>query len=242
MAQQITLRYHGEAHGIDWPRAETVFGKISQGAQANDFLDVQYINYHPTTKTLPDGTTVNGWAEGVVEVETTQSNLDTAKDQLAQGIVDLGIPSLTSSKSEAKDDMMTDLFSVSRARIEGAVNERGINASRSEIQSVLDTIDQQKVKDDIKSDLTYERWDRSSPVNGTPASQMEARENVPENAPIYIVRDSTTGQTVYFQYVDPINGGNLIESNWESVAQQHIDQIAEKQARSQVIEDVIDGL
>lgn len=238
----VTIRYHGEAHGIDWPTAETVFGKISQGAQDNASLNVQYINYHPTEKTLSDGTTVNGWAEGVVEATTTESDLEATKDQLAQGIVDLGISSLASSKSEAKDDMTTDQFSVSRARIEGAVNERGVNASRSEIQSALDTMDQQKVKDTIKSDLTYERWDRSSPVNGTPAAQMEARENVAENAPIYIVKDATTGQTVYFQYVDPINGGNLTESNWESVAQQQIDQIAEKQARSQVIEDVIDQL
>jgi acylphosphatase len=238
----VTLRYHGEAHGVDWPTAETIFGKIAQGAQANASLNVQYINYHPTTKTLADGTTVDGWAEGVVTAETTEADLSTTKEKLARAIVDLGVTSLASSKSEAKADMTTDLFSVSRARIEGAVNEQGINATRAEIQSVLDTMDQQKVKDGIKSDLTYERWDRSSPVNGTPASQMEARENVPDSAPVYIVRDSTTGQTIYFQYVDPINGGNLTESNWESVAQQHIDQIAEKQARSQVIEDVTDKL
>jgi len=242
MAEQVTLRYHGEAHGIDWPTAETVFDRISQGAQSNATLNVQYINYHPTTKTLADGTTVNGWAEGVVEAQTTESELTTTKEKLAQAIVDLGVASLASSKSEAKADMTTELFSVSRARIEGAINERGINATRAEVQSVLDTMDQHKLKQDIKSDLTYERWGRSDPVNGTPASQMEARENVPDSAPVYIVRDATTGQTIYFQYVDPINGGTLTESNWESVAQQHIDQIAEKQARSQVIEDVIDGL
>lgn len=237
-----TLRYHGEAHGIDWTQAETIFGKISQGDQNNSSLEVQRVDYHPTEKTLPDGSTVTGWAEGVVHVETTESNLSAAKDKLAQGIVDLGIPSLASSKSEAKDDMETDLFSVSRARIEGAVNERGINASRSEIQSALDSIDQHQVKNSKKQDLTYERWDRSSPINGTPASQMEAREGVPESAPVYLLKDADTGQIVYFQYTDPINGGTLTESNWESVAQQHVDQMAEQQASSDVIERVIDRL
>lgn len=242
MATLVTLRYHGEAHNIDWPTAENVFQTISQGAQANASLDVQYINYHPTTKTLADGTTVDGWAEGVVDAQTTEADLSTTKDKLAQAIVDLGVTSLASAPSEAKDDMTTDLFSVPRARIEGNLNERGITASRSEVQSVLDRIDQQQIKNTVNSDLTYERWDRASPINGTPASEMEAREGVPDTAPIYVVRDTTTGETIYFQYSDPINGGQLTESNWESVAQQHLDQLAEQNATEEIIETVITDL
>jgi hypothetical protein len=241
MAEPVTLRYQGEILGIGWGEAGGLFGGFAS-LDNKTGRETQGINFDPSTQTLDDGSTVDGRFEVIVHQETDTDNEATARDELATDIWALGVADLAGSKEEALNDIESDLFSLPVARIEAALSGQGVSATRSEIKSALSAIDQHQIKLDVKSNISYERWDRSSSINGTSASEMEAREGVPDTAPVYLVRDVDTGEIVFFQYIDPINGGNLTESDWESVAQQHIDQIAEERASNQVTEAVINNL
>lgn len=229
MAEQVTLRYQGEIPNVSWSDVSSIIPKLSS-LDNKESYETQRIEYDPVADKL----------EVVCHVDTDTANKSSDMDELANRVSNHG--QLVADKAEAKNDIEDDLFSRSRASVEGAVSGRGISATRSEIESVLSSIDQHQIKLDEKGKLTYERWDRQSPINSASASEIKARDNVPENAPIYLLKDADTGEIIYFQYTDPINGGYLDESNWESIAQQHIDMFAEQKANEKVVQRVINNL
>jgi hypothetical protein len=83
-------------------------------------------------------------------------------------------------------------------------------------------------------------WDKVSPINNVPADYFLAREDVDQNAEIYLIKDAVTGSTLYFQpHVAGIEGLSRMDSQTVILhAKEHKASIAQSRADNRVVEAV----
>jgi len=110
----------------------------------------------------------------------------------------------------------------------------------SEVKNILNTIDVDSIYNEIRSKYTYKIWDKRSPINGVPASRILGRGDFINADVVYLVyRD---GVLMYVQPTNPFEAGHkpISKDEVDSIANKHIDMIAESEAFNIVVEKVID--
>lgn len=123
------------------------------------------------------------------------------------------------------------------------LNDMGVSKSLSEIETVLNTIDQQAILDNIvQTRFRVEVWDKQSPINGVPAEKILSRGDIPEGGEVYLIYIDNKLQ--YLQPHDPFQAGlvPMTSENVMNIAQQHVGQISTPLADEQVFEMVLEQL
>jgi hypothetical protein len=118
----------------------------------------------------------------------------------------------------------------------------GINKPISDIEAVLQQIDQQTVFNQERSRFKVEVWDKVTPINGIPAEKIIAREDVPGDGEIYLLY--VDSQLRYLQPHDPFQAGivPMTKENVMQIASQHVDQLAWQAADEKIFEMVLEKL
>jgi len=123
------------------------------------------------------------------------------------------------------------------------LNDMGVSKSLSEIETVLNQIDQQAILADIvQTRFSIEVWDKQSSINGVPAEKILSRGDIAEGGEIYLIY--IDGKLQYLQPHDPFQAGlvPMTSENVTNIAQQHVEQIATQIADEQVFEMVLEQL
>lgn len=113
----------------------------------------------------------------------------------------------------------------------------------TEVESILDGIDQTGILDEEESNLSWEIWNKESPINGTDAETMLDRSDVDSSGAIYLIREGD-GRVLVFQPCDPTQSGRvtMTESEAETVAASQVEKLATSRANSRVISLVMEEL
>lgn len=85
------------------------------------------------------------------------------------------------------------------SEIHDRLKQSGINVLLADVTRELGTIDQDSIDQEEQAKLTYEIWDKVSPINNASAEVMLTRKDVDPSTEIYLLRDALTGKVVYFQ-------------------------------------------
>ncbi len=137
------------------------------------------------------------------------------------------------------------MANVTADMIVNAAREKGIAISeetKTSIQLELGKIDQNIIQLEEENKLTYEIWDKVSPVNGVPAEKLLSRSDVDVNSEIYLIKDANTGKVLYFQPHAPGEIGFVrmkTKAEAESAAKKHRFLLAEARANARIIKEVL---
>lgn len=97
-----------------------------------------------------------------------------------------------------------------------------------EVDAALAQIDQVKVLADTCTSLSWETWDRKTPINGVPAEDvLRIREDIPPTGEVYLIKSG--GMALYFQPHMPEAAGfqPIIKVKLKETADGHVAKIAE---------------
>ena len=122
------------------------------------------------------------------------------------------------------------------------IKNMGINKTDAEIQTALDSIDQAALHANEIAKLSYEIWDKTSPINGCSAATILHRDDIPIGGVIYLIKKD--GQVVYFQPHNPSQPGHvaMTAADIDAIAPAHINVIAQNVADGIVIQQVLAAL
>ncbi len=113
----------------------------------------------------------------------------------------------------------------------------GVEVDLADVTTQLATVDQDAVEVEEQAKLTYEIWDKVSPINKASAEVMLARKDVDPATEIYILRDALTGKVIYFQphkaKVSGLQRMNVGECF--TCAAEHKDEICLERAKARVV-------
>jgi len=116
----------------------------------------------------------------------------------------------------------------------------GGNKSLADVRAALAKRDHGARKAQHRQRYTIQIWDRVSPIEGVPAEHYLARPDVPPDGEIYLIyRD---GQLLFFQPHDPEAPGLKGMQNAMSVAQRHVERLAEADADVEITREVVEEL
>lgn len=119
------------------------------------------------------------------------------------------------------------------------LSSMGIQKTLAEIQSTLDTIDQQAIFDEQRQRVVVQVWDKVTPINGVAPEKIIARDDVPDDGEIYLLY--VDGKLVYLQPHDP-NQAGIVPMTPETVVQlsnQHADQVVTQMADDKAFEALL---
>lgn len=124
-----------------------------------------------------------------------------------------------------------------------ALQARGLLRTNAEIRDALRQINQEAVYLDVRSRYEVEVWDKTSPINGRPASYFLNRPDVDPNFEIYLIKDQT-GKVIFFQPHEAGVSGmvRMTGNNVMVKGREHADQYASLEAAGVVIQKLTDML
>lgn len=105
--------------------------------------------------------------------------------------------------------------------------------------SKLNGIDIAAIRAIIKSDWSYQIWDRVSPINGVPASEVLAkRTDIPANGDVYLVLNQ--GAVVIFQPHSPDDEGHVAMTGGtaSAFASKHMDDLIDHNTINHIISSI----
>lgn len=116
----------------------------------------------------------------------------------------------------------------------------GLDATSSEIDAALVTVDQDAIHNTHLSAWSTEIWDRVSPINGVPAQHFLDREDVDENGTDDIYLLLKDGVVVGFQPHDPDKPGHvrIAKGKGKAFADKHADKIASDNTDVEIIQKI----
>lgn len=120
------------------------------------------------------------------------------------------------------------------------LKQAGANVSLPDVTRELAGIDQEFIAEEEQSRLTYEVWDKVSPINDASAERMLAREDVDSSAEIYLLRDARTGKVIYFQPHKPKVSGlqRMITADCLTCAKGHKGELCGERAKQRITNEV----
>ncbi len=120
------------------------------------------------------------------------------------------------------------------------LTQDGVSVDLADVTTQLATVDQDAVEAEVQSKLTYEIWDKVSPINDASAERMLARDDVDPSTEIYLLRDAQTGMVVYFQPHKPKVSGvrRMSTANCLACAKEHKDELCREQAEQRITKEV----
>ncbi|MDI3341838.1 MAG: hypothetical protein QJR03_15030 [Sphaerobacter sp.] len=120
-------------------------------------------------------------------------------------------------------------------------NSAGLAVTLESAAAALDGIDQGAILAEEQQALTWELWDKQSPINGVPAEQLLARDDVPPGGAIYLIREKATGNVLYFQPHLPGAAGIVAmdEATASTEAGSHVQAVAQTRADQRVLQEAL---
>jgi hypothetical protein len=122
----------------------------------------------------------------------------------------------------------------------------GTEMNRGKMTSALARVNQQGIIDAENTEYVVEEWDRTSPINGRPATQVFAtRKDIqPLPAKVYLIKRASDGHVLMFQPFQPGVGGRqaVIEDNFATVSEDHRMNVVNGRAKSKLIRALFDEL
>ena len=108
-----------------------------------------------------------------------------------------------------------------------------------EIAAALAQVGQSAILAEVNAELSWEVWDRKTPINGVPAEEVLKRFDIPLIGEIYLIKAS--GQVLYFQPHDPVASGlvAITKDGLKMTADRHVAKIAEGMADNETMRRVI---
>lgn len=132
---------------------------------------------------------------------------------------------------------------IGRLAIRARLNQIGLTSSDvpdSVIDEALAQVDQEVIIAEERAKLTWEIWDRQTPINGVPAETVLAnRDDIFPDGAIYLIKDATTGAVLIFQPYPPTGKAPMTEEQAAQFAQQTINEMVEANARERIIDAVL---
>lgn len=114
------------------------------------------------------------------------------------------------------------------------------NATDAELDAALATVDLNALYDQERPPWTTEVWDKTSPINDVPASEILKRPDVPANGDIYLLREN--GVITVFQPHPPEVQGlePIAKGRGMMMGREHADIIAAHRAQSRGAQMIVD--
>lgn len=117
----------------------------------------------------------------------------------------------------------------------------GVQATATEVASALELVDQDAEYDTLRSQWTYQVWDRTSPINGVPAvtvGEAHGFDLYDTDHDIVLLRDG--GRIAMIQEVDPAAPSRQLIPRGQggAVAEKLLDVIVLHQANASIVRQV----
>lgn len=109
-----------------------------------------------------------------------------------------------------------------------------------DVEAAFNQIDQDSLYTTIRNTFSVEEWDKTSPINGTPAETVLANIQLPQGGKAYLIKKD--GQVVYFQWHKANVDGHQPITDAIAEGTQHANEIATQYTVQGVLEVIKEGL
>lgn len=126
------------------------------------------------------------------------------------------------------------------AQLRLRLRNMNLHPSLDTLQRLWNEVGAEAILSEERARIRCVLWDRQSPINGRPASQvLQSRNDIPPDGAVYLIQEGD--RTLVFQPHDP-NGGAMTPQHALEAGTRHAQEIATQRALDRITEAVAERL